>query len=131
MKNLYLTAIVALFGCATMAQTRPKPIYYAVSFANAAHHEAEIVMTIPNAPAGTIKVRMSRSSAGRYATHEFGKNIYNVKATNADGSPLIIKQVEGDVYEISDHGDVVKVSYTLFANHTDGTYASVDPSHAH
>src|ERR1700744_1809455 len=130
MKNLYLTAIIALFACASMAQT-PKAIYYKVSFPNAVHHEAEIVMTIPNAPTGTLKVRMSRSSAGRYATHEFGKNVYNVKASNADGSPVTIKQIEGDVYEIPNHGDVVKVSYTLFANYTDGTYASVDASHAH
>jgi predicted metalloprotease with PDZ domain len=131
MKRFYFTTILALLTCAALAQQAPKAIYYAISFPNAAHHEAEIVMTIPNAPAGAIKVRMSRSSAGRYATHEFGKNVYNVKATNADGSPITIKQIEGDVWEIPEHGDAVKVSYTLFANHTDGTYASVDESHAH
>jgi predicted metalloprotease with PDZ domain len=131
MKNLYLSAVIPFFIGAAMAQPAPKSIYYTVSFPNAVHHEADIVMTIPQAPAGTIKVRMSRSSAGRYATHEFGKNIYNVKAFNSDGSPVTIKQIEGDVYEIADHQDVVKVSYTLFANHTDGTYASIDGSHAH
>ncbi len=131
MKNLYLTAIISLFACAVMAQPAPKSIFYTVSFPNAVHHEAEIVMTLPDAPAGAIKVRMSRSSAGRYATHEFGKNIYNVKAFNVDGSPLTLKQLEGDVYEITDHQDVIKVSYTLFGNRTDGTYASIDDSHAH
>jgi len=131
MKKFYLTTIFALLACATMAQKAPKAIFYKISFPNAAHHEAEIVMTIPDAPAGTIKIRMSRSSAGRYATHEFGKNIYHVKASNADGSPVVIKQIEGDVYEIAEHGDAIKVSYTLFANHTDGTYASIDESHAH
>ncbi|MDB5112821.1 MAG: family metallopeptidase [Mucilaginibacter sp.] len=131
MKKIYLSIALALFISAAMAQPEPKAIYYAVSFPNAVHHEAEIVMTIPQAPAGVIKLRMSRSSAGRYATHEFGKNIYNVKAFNVDGSALMLKQVEGDVYEIPEHGDVLKVSYTLFANWTDGTYASVDLSHAH
>jgi predicted metalloprotease with PDZ domain len=128
---------ISLIGCLTVllaavsfAQPAPKPIYYAISFPNAVHHEAEVLMTISQI-AGPVRLRMSRSSAGRYATHEFGKNVYNVKATNVDGTPLVVKQVEGDLYEITDHEDVVKVSYTLFANWTDGTYASIDPSHAH
>jgi predicted metalloprotease with PDZ domain len=133
MKKFYLLAAALLFAVASFAQddTKQKPIFYSISFPNAVHHEAEIVLTIPNAPSGAIRVRMSRSSAGRYAIHEFGKNVYNIKAANADGTPLEIKQLEGDLYEIPVHGDAVKVSYTLFANWTDGTYASIDPSHAH
>ncbi|MEO8887045.1 MAG: PDZ domain-containing protein [Mucilaginibacter sp.] len=132
MKNTVFTAVFTLFYALTvLAQPAPKPIYYAVSFPNAAHHEAEIVMTISQAPAGVLHLHMSRSSAGRYATHEFGKNIYNVKAFNVDGSPLEMIQVQGDVYDIPVHEDVVKVSYTLFGNWTDGTYAGIDPSHAH
>ncbi|MFI5162033.1 MAG: M61 family metallopeptidase [Sphingobacteriales bacterium] len=133
MKKFYLLVAAMLFTAASFAQNneKEKAIYYSISFPNAAHHEAEIVITIPNAPAGPIKVRMSRSSAGRYATHEFGKNIYNVKASNVDGSSLEIKQVEGDVYEIADHNETVKISYTLFGNWTDGTYTGIDPSHAH
>src|SRR6201996_3969474 len=51
---------------------------------------------------------------------------------DVNGKPVEFKQVEGDVYQIADnHPKVVFVSYTLFANWTDGTYASVDPSHAH
>ena len=135
MKKFYLTAITGLFVCASFAQVKPKaakPIFYQVSFANAAHHEAEISMTVPDAPQGAFKVRMSRSSAGRYATHEFGKNVYSVKAMNLDGTTVALTQVQGDVWEIGkNHGNTVKITYTLFANHTDGTYASVDDSHAH
>lgn len=133
MKKIYLLAVALLFATASFAQddTKQKPLFYSISFPNAVHHEAEIVLTIPNAPSGAIRVRMSRSSAGRYATHEFGKNVYNVKASDADGTGLEIKQLEGDLYEIPLHGDAVKISYTLFANWTDGTYASIDPSHAH
>lgn len=114
-----------------MAQQPVRPIFYSISFPNAAHHEAEIVMFVPQAPDGKFNVRMSRSSAGRYATHEFGKNVYNVKATDGKGKELPIKQIEGDVYEVGSHPETVKITYTLFANHTDGTYASIDPSHAH
>jgi predicted metalloprotease with PDZ domain len=132
MKKLTLLAAAAFFTLTAGAQTKARnTIYYAVSFPNAAHHEAEITMTIPDVPAGALKVRMSRSSPGRYATHEFGKNIYNVKATDVSGNELTVKQIEGDVYEIAQHEAVVKISYTLFGNHTDGTYVGIDASHAH
>jgi predicted metalloprotease with PDZ domain len=132
MKKFIFIAIASIFSIASFAQETKKPIFYSVSFPNAVHHEAEIVITIPSAPAKPFIVRMSRSSAGRYATHEFGKNIYNVKATEVDGTPVPLKQLEGDVFEVGDHiGDAVKISYTLFANWTDGTYASIDLSHAH
>jgi predicted metalloprotease with PDZ domain len=132
MKKLSLTILAFMVVVsAAMAQSTQKPIFYAISFPNADHHEAEIAMTIPQVPAGVLRVRMSRSSAGRYATHEFGKNVYNVKAFDNTGKELMVNQVEGDIWEVPQHGDIVKVTYTLFANWTDGTYASIDPSHAH
>jgi predicted metalloprotease with PDZ domain len=133
MKKTVLKTLAALLIAASVSAQAPvKPIYYAISFPNAAHHEAEILLTVPKAPNGLLRFRMSRSSAGRYATHEFGKNIYNVKAFNVDGTPLTVTQTEGDVYEVAaDHGEAVKLSYTLFANWTDGTYAGIDLSHAH
>ena len=133
MKKIYLL-IAALLGSSALFAQVDKPqkaIYYSISFPNAVHHEAEVVITIPNAPSGAIRLRMSRSSAGRYATHEFGKNVYNVKAMEVDGTPLQVKQLEGDLYEVPDHSETFKVSYTLFGNWTDGTYTGIDPSHAH
>lgn len=106
-------------------------IQYTVSFENVVHHEAFITMFIPNVPKGPLKVRMSRSSPGRYATHEFGKNVYDVHAYNNDGSEIAIKHIEGDVYEVSQHQDRIKISYTLFGNWVDGTYAGIDTRHAH
>lgn len=132
MKKIFLLIVTAFISTASIAQDVQKAIFYAVSFPNAAHHEAEIVMTIPQAPSRDFRVRMSRSSAGRYATHEFGKNIYNVTATDVSGNPISLKQVEGDVYQVEgDHPETVIIHYTLFGNWTDGTYASIDPSHAH
>jgi predicted metalloprotease with PDZ domain len=131
MKNLLLITAACLLASASIAQTSQNAISYSVSFPNVVHHEAEIAMTIPQVPAGPLKVRMSRSSPGRYATHEFGKNIYNVKATDGNNKPLVLNQLEGDVYQVPAHGATVKISYTLFGNWTDGTYTSIEPSHAH
>ncbi|MBO9673547.1 MAG: M61 family metallopeptidase [Sphingobacteriaceae bacterium] len=128
MKNFLGAAIVSLFSLTAFAQNE---ISYTVSFPNAIHHEAEISMHIPNVPAGTLKVRMSRSSPGRYATHEFGKNVYHLKAFDGTGKLLTVNQSAGDVYEIPGHGSSVKITYTLFGNWIDGTYAGFDETHAH
>ncbi|SDE53632.1 Predicted metalloprotease, contains C-terminal PDZ domain [Mucilaginibacter pineti] len=131
MKKLFLIVAASLFTIAAAAQDVQKAIYYSISFPNAVHHEAEVTMTIPQAPSGPFRVRMSRSSAGRYATHEFGKNIYNIRVTDIGGKAIPFMQVEGDVYEVGEHPENLKISYTLFGNWTDGTYTSIDPSHAH
>lgn len=105
-------------------------LHYQVSFPNAVHHEAEIVLTVPSSNTDTLTFRMSRSSPGRYATHEFGKNIYHVKAADASGKPLAVRQISGDVYALAHKGSV-RISYTLYGNRVDGTYAGIDESHAH
>lgn len=130
MKKLFTLTAASLITASLFAQ-KQKPLYYTISFPNAVHHEAEIMLTVPQVSGSTLRVHMSRSSPGRYATAEFGKNIYNLKAAGTDDKPLVIKQLEGEVYEIQQITETVKISYTLFANWTDGTYASVDASHAH
>jgi predicted metalloprotease with PDZ domain len=128
MKKLSLSAVALLLSAAAWAQNE---INYAVSFPNAQHHEAEVTLRVPQVPTGAMRFRMSRSSPGRYATHEFGKNIYNVKAYGEKNTPLTVKQVEGDVYEIAQHGSTVIISYTLFGNYMDGTYVGIDANTAH
>src|ERR1700749_4964425 len=73
---------------------------YIVSFPNLAHHEAQIELIVSDIPTRSAIFRMSRSSPGRYATHEFGKNVYDVSATDQSGKPLTINRVDGDVYEV-------------------------------
>jgi len=66
------------------------PVVYKVAFPNAVHHEARITVTFTDVAAGPLSVRMARSSPGRYALHEFAKNVYDVRATNGQGKPLPI-----------------------------------------
>jgi predicted metalloprotease with PDZ domain len=106
-------------------------ISYLVSFPNIAHHEAQITMIVADITARDAIFRMSRSSPGRYATHEFGKNVYDVKAFNRTGKPLAINRIDGDVYEVPRHDGYVRVEYTLYANYPDGTYAGIDESSIH
>lgn len=104
---------------------------YTISFENAVHHEAEITATFPELEPGIISARMGRSSPGRYALHEFAKNVYNLKATDSKGKALEIHRPNPYEWDISGHDGEVNISYTLFANRADGTYAQIDETHAH
>lgn len=124
---------IFLLSCilAVLTTSAQNVLQYSISFPNAVHHEAEISIDVPNAPSGPLTFRMSRSSPGRYATHEFGKNVYGVKAVNSKGTNLPVVQVEGDVYRVDKHDGAVKISYTIYGNHVDGTYLAIDETHAH
>jgi predicted metalloprotease with PDZ domain len=106
-------------------------IVYDVSFPNAVHHEAEISVTFPDLPNRPLEMRMSRSSPGRYAIHEFGKNVYNVRAVNGQGEELQIVRPNVYQWDVMDHDGTVTVTYTLFADRAGGTYAGIDETHAH
>jgi predicted metalloprotease with PDZ domain len=106
-------------------------IVYEISFPNVVHHEAEISMKVSNVQGNILKFRMSRSSPGRYATHEFGKNVYQVKAVDDKGKALVVLRTAGDEYQVSPAGKWIKISYTLYGNWIDGTYAGFDETHAH
>ncbi len=106
-------------------------IEYDVSFPNAVHHEVEITVTVRDLPAGALGMRLSRSSPGRYALHEFGKNVYNVRAVDGNGRSLAIHRPDPYQWDITGHNGTVKVSYTLFADRGGGTYSQIDESHAH
>ena len=107
------------------------PVRYDVSFPQAAHHRARIVATWRGVPAGPLRVQMSRSSPGRYAIHEFAKNVYDVSATDGAGRPLKLIRTDPYGWSVAGHDGTVVVSYTLYADRGDGTYAQIDATHAH
>ena len=106
-------------------------IRYEFAAPNAAHHEAQISITVDGLPAGPAVFRMSRSSPGRYATHEFGKNVYNVSAVDEKGNQLAVQKTDPEVYQVAIHKSVVTLTYTLYGNYADGTYAGIDVSGFH
>jgi predicted metalloprotease with PDZ domain len=104
---------------------------YEISFENAVHHEATISVTFKNLKENVLEVRMSRSSPGRYAIHEFAKNIYNVKAVDGNGKQLSTTRPNPYQWNVTGHNGTVKFTYTLFGNRADGTYSQIDETHAH
>nr|PZN89720.1 MAG: peptidase M61 [bacterium] len=107
------------------------PVTYEVRFPNAVHHEAEITVTFADLPPGPLEVRMSRSSPGRYALHEFAKNVYSVSAEDGRGRALTIARPDPYGWTVAGHDGTVRFRYTLFADRADGTYSAIDLTHAH
>jgi predicted metalloprotease with PDZ domain len=122
-------AVIALLAIGLMQS--PSLVSYAVSFPNRAHHEAEILATFPNLPAGPVELWMSRSSPGRYAVHEFAKNVYNLRAEDGRGRPLAATPSTPYSWKVSGHNGTVRVRYTLYGDRGDGTYTQIDRSHVH
>lgn len=106
-------------------------ISYDISFPNAAHHEARVVMTVTGAPRAPLAFRMAASSPGRYALTGFAKNVYDVSATDSRGRALTVTHTDPEGWSVAGHDGTVRMSYTVFGDRTDGTYLQVDASHAH
>ena len=123
-----LTVVAA---CCTFVPLAGQDVEYDISFPNAVHHEAEIRITFRGVSAGPLVVRMSRSSPGRYALHEFAKNVYAFEATDGAGRSLDVSRPDPHSWSIAGHDGTVRVGYTLYADRADGTYSGIDGTHAH
>lgn len=129
MKKRLLSIILSL--CLTSGLVAQTTTHYEVSFENRVHHEAQIQITFENLENKVLEVRMSKSSPGRYAIHEFAKNVYAVKATDGQGNALTVTRPNPHQWNVSGHQGTVIFEYTLYANRAGGTYSGIDESHAH
>jgi predicted metalloprotease with PDZ domain len=117
-----------LVAIAAQAQA---PVSYTLSFPQRAHRLMHVEVAFPEMPPGTLQLRMSRSSPGRYATHEFAKNVFDVVITDAAGQRLTYTRPNAHQWDVAQPGGTVRVAYRVFGDLVDGTYLAVDATHAH
>lgn len=123
------SALALLLAAPAAAQGR---VEYDVRFPNRVRHEAEVTATFSGVAAGQpLELRMSRSSPGRYAVHEFAKNVYSVRITDGAGRPISATRPDPHRWTVAGHDGTVRVTYTVFGDRADGTYAGIDATHAH
>jgi predicted metalloprotease with PDZ domain len=127
------TAIAAAFLFVALAgqALAQQGVEYRVSFPAPEHHYAQVEVTFSGVPAGPLEARMSRSSPGRYAIHEFAKNVFDLHAFDGKGKELTTARPNPYQWNVVDHDGTVRIVYKVFGNHVDGTYLAVDESHAH
>ncbi len=128
---IVVVGVVLLCAASLRAQAVEAPISYRVSFPAPEHRWMQVEVTFPNVPPGPLQVRMSRTSPGRYALHEFAKNVFDVQARDGNGTALTPTRPNLHQWDIDGHNGTVIVTYRVYGDRTDGTYLSVDAAHAH
>ncbi len=124
--------VVLGLGVAAGRAAAQTPVEYDVSFPDATHHLVRITMTVHDLEVGTpVNVVMPRSSPGRYAIHDFAKNVFDLVALGATGDTLPIRRITPSEWRVSGHDGTMALTYTVFGDHADGTYLGVDSTHAH
>ena len=137
MTRVLLAVLLVGQGLVLTAQTGSTPsiatpsIKYALSFPEREHRLMDVTVTFTGVPDGPFRLHMSRSSPGRYALHQFAKNLFGLKVTDGAGTPLSFTHTTPEEWVVPTHGGTVAVSYRLFGDRVDGTYLSVDSTHAH
>ena len=105
-----LSLFTAVFAGSLQAQ---EPVRYSISFENRAHHEAEITVLYEGLDSSPLELRMSRTSPGRYALHEFAKNVYNFRATGANGRDVTVSRPNVHQWDVAGLGGTVRVRGAL------------------
>jgi predicted metalloprotease with PDZ domain len=91
----------------------------------------QVEATFTELDAAPLQLRISRSSPGRYAIHDFAKNVYDVHAYDNGGGELRLERPDPAGWNVPAHADTVTVKYKVYGNRVDGTYLAIDSSHAH
>ena len=128
MRTRILLAIFLSLPALALAQA---PVSYRLSFPAPEHRWMQVEVTFSDLPQGTLQLRMSRSSPGRYALHEFAKNVFEVRISNGAGAPLVASRPNLHQWDVDGHDGTVRVTYKIFGDRVDGTYLAVDSTHAH
>jgi len=133
MRVIARLTLVALLSVAPPGLTQPAapPVTYSLSFPAPQQHYAQVEVTFAGLPPGPLEARMSRSSPGRYALHEFAKNVFDVQAFDGTGQALRIHRRSPSQWDVPGHDGTVRIVYKVFGNRVDGTYLGIDASHAH
>lgn len=107
------------------------PVSYRLTFPEPEHRWVQVEATFPEIGGGPLRLQMSRSSPGRYALHEFAKNLFEIRAADGKGLELMVLRTSPHTWSVSGHDGTVRVTYKLYGDRIDGTYLAVDTTHAH
>jgi predicted metalloprotease with PDZ domain len=123
--------VVTLVLATSLGIHGASPVRYRVTFPEPQHRWMQVEATFSDVGAGTLELRMSRSSPGRYSLHDFAKNVYDVHAFGSDMREIETTRPDPYGWNVSGHGGGVTVRYKVYGDRIDGTYLGIDQTHAH
>jgi len=125
------TAVNAAFA-APEQPTAAAASHYQLDVSARQQHRLGVALTLQGKAGEPVALQMPSSSPGRYARHDFAKNLYALQAVDANGQALTVVRTGPSSWSVTPTSTgAVTVSYQLFANYADGTYSQVDRRHAH
>ncbi|MEQ8474020.1 MAG: PDZ domain-containing protein [Marinoscillum sp.] len=124
-----LTLFILLF--ATVHIGFGQSISYQLGLSNIHHHELRITITFSGLEKEQLEIRMPNASPGRYAAHNFAKNVYDEKAFNSSNEAVKITRLTPFSWSIPVDSGAAVFSYILYGNHADGTYMGIDARKLH
>jgi len=126
-----ISALLVVVALAPRPWATGETVHYRITFPEPEHHALRVEATFPAPENGPLELRMSRSSPGRYALHDFAKNVYGMRAFDAQGRELALERADPHGWRVAGPGGTVRVVYNVFGDRLDGTYLAVDTTHAH
>ena len=123
--------LLLLLLCLPASAVAQNPVAYRLTFPAPEHRWMQVEVSFTEVPEGPLQVRMSRTSPGRYALHEFAKNVFDVRVTDGAGTSLTVTQPNLHQWDVTGHRGTVRVTYRVYGDRVDGTYLGIDATHAH
>lgn len=129
---LIVLLVIGLAGCSTTPKQSASSVEYEVSFPNLTQHQAQITAQFNGVPVGQeLELRMSRTSPGRYAVHDFARHVMDLEAHDGAGNLLEVNRPNPYQWNVTGHDGSVVVDYALFGDNADGTFNGFDRTFAH
>jgi len=85
MRIFAATTLLLLINLPVFAQA---PVSYRFTFPEPEHRWMQVEVSFPDLPSDPLELHMSRASPGRYALHEFAKNVFDLEVTDSGGASL-------------------------------------------
>ena len=130
-KSRFLILFVFFLSFGSSQIIAQEAIQYLLNLDNIRHHELGVTILFPSISQQALAVRMPTASPGRYAEHNFAKNVFDVHAYDSNGKELFVVKTDIDEWEVQGHDGFVKFVYTLFGNRAGGTYTGIDNRKVH
>ena len=108
-RALSFTLLLTLAAIAAPPAAAQSAVVYRVGFPAPQHHYAQVELTLADLPAAPLQLRMSRSSPGRYALHEFAKNVFDVRVLDDRGTELRTVRPNPHQCDVPQHSSRVRV----------------------
>ena len=99
-RSLALALVIAGVASAAHAQA---PVAYRLTFPEPQHRWMQVEITLADLPGSPLELHMSRASPGRYALHEFAKNVFDVRVTDSAGAALRVAHTAPHLWIVAEH----------------------------